>query len=284
MLKSWIVPYQEKLNKGWLSRNFNAVPFLEQNPELINWWYLSENPNAIHLLEANPDKINFYNLTVNVNAIHLLEIEKNNLEKNLEKIEIYRLCYNTEAIPLLREINKIYPEKIRWDILSGNPKAVQWLEENPEKINWYILSRNPKAIHLLKENPEKIDWNFFSINTHPEAIEMLFDAVKYSPEKLDKTKCWGMLCRNTEAIPILQYVLETTPEKIVWNSLACNPNAISLLEPNLDKLDKTGWNNLCGNYNAIHLLETVFENNPEQIDWNMLSENIAIFDEDYAIK
>ena len=54
-LRDWI-PHKA-LYWGNLSLNPNAIPTLEQNPELIDWYRLSENPNAIPLLEQNQDKI-----------------------------------------------------------------------------------------------------------------------------------------------------------------------------------------------------------------------------------
>ena len=41
-------------------------------------------------------------------------------------------------------------------------------------------------------------------------------------------------------------------EKLDWEMLSSNPNAIHLLEQNPDKID---WNKLSWNPNAIHLLE-----------------------------
>ena len=58
--------------------------------------------------------------------------------------------------------------------------------------------------------------------------------------------------------------------KLVWNELSGNPNAIHLLEQNLDKIF---WNQLSENPNAIHLLEQ----NPDKIFWGRLSKNRSIF-------
>ena len=40
--------------------------------------------------------------------------------------------------------------------------------------------------------------------------------------------------------------------KINWNNLSLNPNAIQILEQNVDKIN---WKYLSSNPNAIHLLE-----------------------------
>ena len=77
---------------------------------------------------------------------------------------------------------------------------------------------------------------------------------------------WTYLSRNPNAI----HLLEQNIDKINWHWLSTNPNAIHLLEQNMDKIV---WDYLSENPNAIHLLEK----NMDKIDWNMLSKNpIAI--------
>ena len=62
--------------------------------------------------------------------------------------------------------------------------------------------------------------------------------------------------------------------KIKWSYLSFNPNAIHLLEQNVDKIN---WVYLSANPNAMHLLEQ----NVDKIDWYCLSENPNIFERDY---
>ena len=56
-------------------------------------------------------------------------------------------------------------------------------------------------------------------------------------------------------------------QKLDWRNLSANPNAIGLLEQNIDKID---WANLSLNPNAINLLEQ----NIDEIDWDNLSQDI----------
>jgi hypothetical protein len=56
-----------------------------------------------------------------------------------------------------------------------------------------------------------------------------------------------MLSLNPNAI----HLLEQNVDKINWNTLSENPNAIHLLEQNVDKID---WSALLSNPNAIHLI------------------------------
>ena len=81
---------------------------------------------------------------------------------------------------------------------------------------------------------------------------------------------WQNLSSNPNAIPILEQNLD----KVSWFRLSSNPNAIHLLEQNLDKVD---WCWLSTNPNAIHILEK----NLDKIDWYWLSNNPSIFTYDY---
>lgn len=63
-----------------------------------------------------------------------------------------------------------------------------------------------------------------------------------------------------------QKIKHTVYSKSYWSKLSSNPNAIPLLERNLDLID---WVELSKNPNAIHILEK----NLEKIQWSNLSEN-----------
>ncbi len=58
--------------------------------------------------------------------------------------------------------------------------------------------------------------------------------------------------------------------------LTTNPNAIRLLEQNLDKIN---WNWISKNPNAIHLVEQY----PDCGDWKLLLQNPSIFEIDYQV-
>ena len=62
--------------------------------------------------------------------------------------------------------------------------------------------------------------------------------------------------------------------KINWDGLSINPNAIELLKENQDKIN---WENLSFNINAISLLKE----NQDKIDWWYFSQNPNIFTYDY---
>jgi hypothetical protein len=203
--------------------------------DILDWSYLSANPSAIDLLKSNIDMIDWVSLSTNTNprAIDLLR------ERVKEENKMSKKHY------------KIWRNKIDWDVLSGNPIAIDLLRENPHKINWEYLSGNPSAIDLLRENPHKINWEYLSGN--PSAIKFL----------------------------------EEYPNAIDWSMLSKNPNAIELLKANRAKIN---WNALCLNNNAFDLIKERYEYEisltPKEykqlkyrnkLDWKLLSKNKGLF-------
>ena len=64
-------------------------------------------------------------------------------------------------------------------------------------------------------------------------------------------------------------------EKLDFKHLSSNPNAISILEKNIDKIH---WDRLSYNPNAISILEK----NIDKVNWYNLSKNPNIFEIDYT--
>ena len=73
---------------------------------------------------------------------------------------------------------------------------------------------------------------------------------------------------------ILRNFIKENKDKIDWEQLSTNPNAIELLKENKDKIN---WISLSMNPNAIEILKK----NQDKIDWKYLSYNPSIFTYDY---
>ena len=73
---------------------------------------------------------------------------------------------------------------------------------------------------------------------------------------------WNGLSFNPNAIKLLK----KNQDKINWEYLSLNPNAIELLKENLNKIN---WSSLSRNPNAIELLKK----NQDKINWDNLSLN-----------
>ena len=82
---------------------------------------------------------------------------------------------------------------------------------------------------------------------------------------IDKNKLnWEKLSSNPNAIDLLK----ENPHMINWKKLSNNPNAIEMLEANINGYE-INWMELSSNPNAIKLLEK----NQNQIYWRILSRN-----------
>lgn len=257
----------EKISWGHLSGNPNPYAikllYLPENYKKIVWETLPSNPNrkVIKLLsdkwesekkmeEEFPDEYNklknylddsdsdgsdsdgdgYYPLIIwsgsicrNQNAIGLLR-KKIAEEKKMEE----EFPYEYEELP--------DKEKVNWEILSGNPKAIKLLEENYDKIDWKALcgNINPDAIDLIKrrlqEKPSDIDWEVLSGSLNPRAIELL----ETNQDKI----FWGVFSYNStpRAIELLRkrVILEETSlnankkKNISWLGLAGNPSIFTI--------------------------------------------------------
>ena len=200
---------------------------------------------------------------------------------DIEKLDWDMLSINPNAINLLKE----NPNKINWKYLSMNPSAIELLKENKDKIYWYNLSSNPNAIELLKENKDKINYRKLVFNEN--AIELIKDKIKEEQKlteeeynNLDYTNkiCFDNLSTNTNAIELLK----EHKDKIHWTLLSRNKNAIDLLIPkrieeianNYDIIEydpkmQLSKHLLSTNKNAINMLQQ----DPDIINWEYISQN-----------
>jgi hypothetical protein len=91
-------------------------------------------------------------------------------------------------------------DKINWNMLSGNPAAIQLLEQNPSRIHWNWLCTNPSAMDLLEKNQDKIHWGNLSTNpaiftydyksmTRPFTEELM--AERFHPKNIERFDAWG---------------------------------------------------------------------------------------------
>ena len=208
-----------------------------------------------------------------------INVFKDNINSSPESIKKKMKLTNSINASMRRGSLSVLPDDILEKIVNKYEtlfsrvkyKLKDWIP--PEKLDWVFLSANPNAIELLKENQDKIDWEFLSKNTNPNAIELLKSKINeenemseddyHDSDKSNKIN-WNLLSANPNAIELLR----ENPDEIVWPNLSDNPNpnAIELLKENPDNID---WNRLSQNPNAIELLEAHLYN----INWRRLSLN-----------
>jgi hypothetical protein len=152
------------------------------------------------------------------------------------------------------------------------------LENCDNKINWQYLSENPRAIHLLRDNLDKIDIKRYYLYLNPALVE-LFDLINPTDILLfsDSYNYLGNfedICMF-DALEIeeigkksLDYMWSRINENDhdYWFIIPKNPVALPIIESTLDTIY---WYSLCENSAALHLLDR----KPSEIYFPQVSRN-----------
>ena len=242
-----------------LNRLLNNSKFaINDDDDDIFWCGISSNPSseAFALLEENIDKIDWSYLSGNTHpgAIKLLEeAAEEQMNWDMDEIEDYAELDNNE--------------KIDWRILSANPKAIHILNKK-WKIEKHLMKDDIEKYNRLKELEMIVSWDLLSLNKELKAIKLIEEKIKLEEELLSEDE-YNRLNEN---------------EKINWNNLSYNPNAIKILS--LQKnYKKINWKNLSKNPKAIELIkQKIIEEegglpstNKLLLDKMLLSKNPSIF-------
>jgi len=224
---------------------------------------------------VNKDNLNWKMLSANPCAIEMLK-ERIEYEKSLDKEEYAKLADDN---------------RVNWLKLSMNPEAIDILKKYPQDIVWCCLcdNKNPRAVDMILERIEyekqlppyhigqeedeyglyRIWWDRLGYNENPQIIEMLKEKAElekneeyYAGLNINDKIDWQQISSNPNAIELLM----ANPEEIDWETLSANPGAIELLKANPEEIY---WSMLSENPNAIELLKA----NPKKINWQMLSGN-----------
>jgi len=223
-----------------LSRNERAVEYLENHEHLIDNNWILENENAIYIIEKKIQNEMDWILNCNKNAVNFLR-------NNREYVDYEILCGEEHGIEFVDELIKNDElHKIDWERLSSNPAAMYILNDPKyyQSIDWVGILHNKNAVDLVKNNFHMVEKNWCYACCYPHLID----------------------------------IIEQHMDKIDWNELSENYNAIHILEKNLDKINMY---NLRRNKNGFQLLlqlNHVFD------DGNIYNKNIVFEYFDYCEK
>jgi len=129
------------------------------------------------------------------------------------------------------------------------------------RICWTWLSTHAEVVYL-EQHLDKVDWTTLCRN--PNAMPLIEEHLE---EHLDRFH-WNMLSGNSSVMSLLSKpnLVRLCKHKLDLRRLSENPNAIPFLENHLDQIC---WFYLSGNPNALPLIEKY----PEKIEWYTLSSN-----------
>ena len=102
---------------------------------------------------------------------------------------------------------------------------------------------------LIDKNIDKVNWHALMSNTNKQAIELLKQNLR---KVVDILYVWGCneILHNPSAISIIEQRLDILTD-VGWMLLSANPEAIPILEKNVDKVC---WSSVCRNSNALPLI------------------------------
>jgi hypothetical protein len=217
------------------------------NKDIIDWKWLSNQPHLIDIIEQHlEDYVDWFSLASNPGAAHIIE-------RNLDKIEFSLLASNPNAISIIEKKLDKYnfniddEDKDFWDNLSANPNAYSILKDNICNINWEILASNPNVIFIftnLMIEKNKLIYNYLNNLDYNDTIDISFINKLFN---FDEDNFIDKLSSNPNAI----LLIEKNLDKINRYDLVANLNACHLIK----KMDIIYWCNLSPNPNAINLIE-----------------------------
>ncbi len=282
MLKKPIYVLNENINWYNFSKNESdlAVDILEENIDKIEWEYIIYNKNqrTAKIIKNNLDKMTKYMSSLFTFNPHICDIVDEDFVTNFCEYGHYNGWLHVSRNPAAIKLLEKNIDKISWSLLSENSAAIDILNNNQDKISWYSLGINSNAYHLI----DKIytsNYQCFCRNTNPKFLEIVEQHInELGYDQRDGLCDWQALSKNPSAINILKNNLDK-----VLSYVVINPNAIEVIEMILEKIENNTANSywmdfykskyfflmLCENPNAIHIIEK----NIDRINYIGLSRN-----------
>jgi len=209
----------------------------------------------------------------------------------LKKLKEDKINIASKLLKKDKEFSPISPEFIK-DLRDKTLLERPELQLSIKDYKFMCDNQNNKVLHMMSIalNKPKAKLKKFCkyISVFEENIAKSPKSIAYKingpicnlPENIRST----ILDKFAEILPTKYVLLDWIDEnKLNWNMLSLNPNAIDLLEEHYDNID---WENLSQNPNAIKILkerikyeQTLYDSgelytlNEDKIDWVSLSKN-----------
>jgi hypothetical protein len=214
---------------------YKLYPWIDK--EKLEWKSILKNPNAIHFIEEN----------VQSYVQRYMQLEK----CPEGRVDFYNLYFNPNAIHIIEE-------KLKIDRLN---------------VNFPSLCENPNAIYLVDEK-KKIDpnsvWCWMNIFSNPNAVHIIEEKLRTDPDCLERC---DYLLNPLSGNPNTIYLIEPMLDKVDWDMVCLNPNAMHLIEQRIKEGKYVDWKRICVNPNAVHLIQEKYKQDPNSIDFFFLCIN-----------
>ena len=243
-----------------LSADANNHSYLEKHIEYlrehVDWHEISIRTTNLKLLRNNLAYLDWTALSSNPNVLELLE-------ENIDKLDWMCLSRNPGAIPIIEShMDRVYIED-----LCINPNAIHLLEKCPlHDLNFHYLAQNHNAFHLITKHISDIIKNNGYQYFYYIMVLLAQQPVPYIVEYIIDNMWIGDTSYGEPSL-----ALDTISESFqIWLGLFKNPCAVPFLEKHKDRID---WDLLAYNPNALHLLKEHVAESPYPMCWERLGNN-----------
>jgi hypothetical protein len=235
----------------------------------IDWNALSSNSDdlALELLINNPNKINYLNLSSNKNIKASILI-KDAFMKNLFLLNDNILSNNDSKVNIDISISQVILPENKFRFIYHNIFSMS----NDDQFIKYMFKYVNDNKHY---QPELIFVHMFN-NVNDNIILLLKDLYNFFKCEVFRKAAINMLCSNTNvnALNLMLSLINNNmnDNKINWDRLSSNINAIKICENNLNKVN---WYKLCQNANGLDIIKKILYKNPDdkRLKWNLILKN-----------
>jgi hypothetical protein len=226
--RCWMAVFSNPNTIGMIETHIDKLKSFLLDDSTTSWkarQSICSNVSANHILsQLNIEREYHERQLLEKLSVHEAFKELGNKNKQLYFCTTKSIFENSESIKLIEilllHINKESKESA-WANISRNPIAIHLLsqrdehgvEQNPDKIHWEYLSANLRAMHLLERY------------THGFTKNIKRCWPNTSDRCDSKTASWNFLSENPSAIEILK----KNKDKIDISRLCVNPNAKEIL-------------------------------------------------------
>jgi hypothetical protein len=215
---------------------------------------------------------------------------KGNMKRDLEAIcrdkalftTLYQTYKSTEEQDNLKKVCKKIVERKPSTLLRN-------IQSNKDIEGLIVKTYQYSLVYRLADGIPTDILLYKEICGNPNAIDLLTERIAYENSlgleeynKLSNKVNWEYLSMNPNAIELLR----ANPSKIDWRALSMNPNAIDLLRERIayeNILEQEEYNRLLNRINWMYLSKNsgtveLLRANPNKIRWGALSENSGAAD------
>jgi len=240
----------------------------------IDWHALSSNSDdlALELLINNQHKINYLNLSSN---------------KNIKASILIKDAFMKNLFWLNNSINESSSGSTSVSTSGSTSVSQVILQENTFRFiyhNIFSMSNDEQFIKYMFKyvndnnhyQPELIFVHMFN-NVNDNIILLLKDLFNFFKCQVFRKAAINMLCSNTNinALKLMLSLInnQMNDNKLNWDRLSSNINAIEICENNLNRIN---WGKICQNPNGLHIIKKIAYKNPndKRIKWNLMLDNV----------